>query len=54
MKVVFSLSHRIFVLHQGALISQGTPREVAEDERVVRAYLGTRFAERHKELMRHG
>ena len=54
MKVVFSLSHRIFVLHQGALISQGKPSEVAEDERVIRAYLGTRFAERHKALMRHG
>jgi branched-chain amino acid transport system ATP-binding protein len=51
MKVVFSLSHRIFVLHQGALISQGKPSEVAEDERVIRAYLGTRFAERHKALM---
>jgi branched-chain amino acid transport system ATP-binding protein len=54
MKVVFSLSHRIFVLHQGALISQGKPGEVAEDERVIRAYLGTRFAERYKGLMRHG
>ena len=37
-----------------ALISQGKPSEVAEDERVIRAYLGTRFAERHKALMRHG
>ena len=54
MKVVFSLSHRIFVLHQGALISQGKPSEVAADERVIRAYLGTRFAERHQGLVRHG
>jgi branched-chain amino acid transport system ATP-binding protein len=53
MKVVFSLSHRVLVLHQGALISQGKPAEVAEDENVIRAYLGARFAERHKGLVRH-
>jgi branched-chain amino acid transport system ATP-binding protein len=54
MKVVFSLSHRILVLHHGALISQGRPDEVAADENVIRAYLGTRFAERHQGLVRHG
>jgi branched-chain amino acid transport system ATP-binding protein len=47
MKVVFSLSHRILVLHHGALISQGTPDAVARDQRVIEAYLGSRFAERH-------
>ena len=50
MKVIFSLSHRILVLHQGALISQGTPAQIAEDERVIHAYLGSKFAERHKGL----
>jgi branched-chain amino acid transport system ATP-binding protein len=54
MKVIFSLSDRVLVLHQGALISQGKPAEVAEDENVIRAYLGSRFAERHKGLLRHG
>ena len=47
MKVVFSLSHRILVLHHGALISQGTPDAVARDQRVIEAYLGSKFAERH-------
>jgi len=54
MQVVLSLSHRVLVLHHGALISQGKPHEVVEDETVIRAYLGTRFAERHKGLVRHG
>jgi branched-chain amino acid transport system ATP-binding protein len=54
MKVVFSLSHRILVLHHGALICQGKPAEVAADENVIRAYLGSRFAERHKGLLHHG
>jgi branched-chain amino acid transport system ATP-binding protein len=54
MKVIFSLSDRVLVLHQGVLISQGKPAEVAEDENVIRAYLGSRFAERHKGLLRHG
>jgi branched-chain amino acid transport system ATP-binding protein len=50
MKVVFSLSHRILVLQNGGLISQGPPDEVAEDERVIEAYLGNKFAERQRKL----
>jgi branched-chain amino acid transport system ATP-binding protein len=54
MKVVLSLSHRVFVLHHGALISHGKPSDVVEDDRVIRAYLGTKFAERNRGLVRHG
>lgn len=54
MKVVFSLSERILVMHQGALISAGPPEEVAEDERVVEAYLGTKFAQRQGGRSAHG
>jgi branched-chain amino acid transport system ATP-binding protein len=46
MKVVFSVCDRILVLHHGALISEGKPDFVASDERVIRAYLGSKFAER--------
>ena len=54
MKVVFSLSHRILVLHHGELISGGPPNEVAKDERVVEAYLGSKFAERQRSLSTNG
>jgi len=40
MDVVFSISDRIFVLHQGAMIAEGTPEDVARNQDVINAYLG--------------
>lgn len=40
MKVVFALSDRITVLHQGKVIADGPPGEIRENEAVHDAYLG--------------
>ena len=40
MDVVFSISHRITVLHQGRVIAEGSAQEVRQDAEVRRVYLG--------------
>jgi len=40
MRVVFHLADRITVLAEGALLAEGTPQEIAQDESVQSAYLG--------------
>lgn len=41
MGVLMDLCPRIVVLHHGALLAEGTPREIANDPQVIDAYLGT-------------
>ncbi len=43
MHVVFSVSDRITVLHQGSVIAEGNPDEVRENKLVIEAYLGEEF-----------
>jgi len=39
-ELVMQLSDRITVLHQGAILAEGTPSEIADNEQVQDAYLG--------------
>ncbi len=40
MNIVFSISDRIVVLHQGEILADGKPGEIRQDARVVAAYFG--------------
>lgn len=44
MKAIMGLCSRILVLHHGQRIALGSPDDIADDEEVIKAYLGERYA----------
>jgi branched-chain amino acid transport system ATP-binding protein len=45
MNVVMSVSDRITVMHQGRVLAEGTPTEIAANSEVQTAYLGSLYDE---------
>jgi ABC-type branched-subunit amino acid transport system ATPase component len=46
MRVVMSISDRIVALSYGEKVAEGRPQEVASNPKVIKAYLGERYASR--------
>jgi len=49
MKAVMGICQRIMVLHHGRRIAMGSPKVIAENEEVIKSYLGERFARKAAE-----
>ena len=53
MQAVMSLAQHVYVLSEGRIIAEGTPRAIAGDPHVVEAYLGRGAASRMTRGLAH-
>ena len=49
MKVIMTVSDVVAVIHHGQKIGQGTPEEIVNDDKVIEAYLGEKYAKSKRE-----
>jgi branched-chain amino acid transport system ATP-binding protein len=47
MRVIMAISHRLLCINYGEKIAEGTPREVADNQQVIDAYLGVAGDQAH-------